>query len=52
MFEFLLEYLAYALFVVFMFGCLNYVMGFFETERPPNAERPNTEQPQEDPARR
>ena len=48
MLESLLEYLAYALFVVFLFGCLNYVMSFVETERAADAERRNTQQPQED----
>lgn len=48
MLESLAEYLAYALFVVFLFGCLNYVMSSVETERAVDAERRNPEQPQED----
>jgi hypothetical protein len=31
----MLEYLAYALFVVVMIGCLHYVMRSLETERTP-----------------
>jgi hypothetical protein len=42
MLQFLLQYLAYALFGVVMIGCLLYVMSAMETEEPESSKRPQT----------